>query len=90
MDTGGGTTPTIMANAWKITHQYNVTMSGYQSKDPPMECAVVNAVTKVKIPGIMDPVIFEVHDATLIKDEDEFESLLVPFEMMKHGLKRLI
>jgi hypothetical protein len=89
MDTGGGTTPTITANAWKITHQYNVTMSmsGYQSQDPPMECAVAKAVTKVKIPGRMDPVIFEVHYATLIKDEDKFESLLVPFEMMKQGMK---
>jgi hypothetical protein len=48
MDTGGGTTPTITANAWKITHQYNVTMSmsGYQSKDPPMECAVVHYAKK--------------------------------------------
>jgi hypothetical protein len=35
----------------------------------------------------MDLVIFEVHSATLIKDEDEFESLLVHFEMMKHGVK---
>jgi hypothetical protein len=89
MDTSGGTTPTITANAWKITHRYNVTMSisGNQSKDPPMECAVVNAVTKVKIPGRTDPVIFEFHYATLIKEEEEFESLLVPFEMMKHGMK---
>jgi hypothetical protein len=89
MDTGGGVNPTITANAWKVTHKYNVTMSmsGYQSKDPPLECAVVNAVTKVQIPGRMDPVIFEVHYATLVTDENEYESLLVPFEMMKHGVK---
>jgi hypothetical protein len=63
MDTGGGVNPTIMANAWRVTHKCNVTMSmlGYQSKDPLMECAMVNAVTKVQIPGQMDPVIFEVH-----------------------------
>jgi hypothetical protein len=89
MDTGGGVNPTITANAWKVTHKYNVTMSmsGYQSKDPPLECSVVNAVTKVQIPGRMDPVIFEVHYATLVMDENEYESLLVPFEMMKHGVK---
>jgi hypothetical protein len=62
-------------------------MSGDQSKDPPMECAVVNAVTKVKIPGRMDPVMFEVHYATLIRDENKFKSFLVPFEIMKHGVK---
>jgi len=64
-----------------------MSMSGYQSKEPPIECAVVNAVTKVTIPGRMDPVIFEVNYATLIQDENEFESLVVPFEMMKHGVK---
>jgi hypothetical protein len=89
MDTGGGVTPTITANAWKVTYKCNVTMSmsGYQSKEPPVECAVVNAVTKVQIPGRMDQVIFEVNYATLIKDEHEYESLLVPFEMMRHGVK---
>jgi len=89
IDTGGGVHPTITSNAWKITHRYNVTMSmsGYQSKDPPQECPVVNAVTKVEIPGRLDPVLFEVNYATLINDADEFESLVVPFEMMKHGIK---
>jgi hypothetical protein len=53
IDTGGGATPTITANAWKVTHRYNVTMSmlGYQSKSPPQERRVVNAITKVNIPG---------------------------------------
>jgi hypothetical protein len=38
IDMGGGTSPTIMSNAWKVTHRYNSTMSisGYQSKDPPI------------------------------------------------------
>ena len=62
-------------------------MSGYQSKEAPIECAVVNAVAKVNIPGRMNPVIFEVNYATLIKDENELESLVVPFEMMKHGIQ---
>jgi hypothetical protein len=88
VDTGGGTSPTIMSNAWKVTHCYNTSMSifGYQSKDPPINCAVVNAVTKAFIPGRMDPVIFEVNYAsTQIQDTEEFESLVVPFNMMKHG-----
>jgi hypothetical protein len=59
-------TPTITANAWKVTHTYNVTMSmlGYQSKEPPQECKVVNAIAKVTIPGREEPVIFEVNYAT--------------------------
>jgi hypothetical protein len=89
IDTGGGVTPTITANAWKVTHTYNVTMSmmGYQSKELPQECKVVNAITKVTIPGREEPVIFEVNYATLVMDPAEYESLVVPFDMMKHGIK---
>jgi hypothetical protein len=73
IDTGGGVTPTNTANAWKVTHTYNVTMSmlGYQSKEPPQECKVVNAITKVTIPGREEPVIFEVNYATLVMDDAE-------------------
>jgi hypothetical protein len=67
---------------WYYTKNYI-----HQHKDPPMNCTVVNAVTKVKIAGRMDPAVFEVNSALSIKDEDEFESLLVPFEILKHGLK---
>jgi hypothetical protein len=89
IDTGGGTSPTITSNAWKVTYRYISTMSitGYQSKEPPINCAVVNAVTKAFLPGRVDPVIFEVNYATLIPDANEFESLVVPFDMMKHGTK---
>ena len=64
-----------------------MSMLGYQSKEPPQECKVVNAVTKVTIPGREEPVIFEVNYATLVMDEAEYESLVVPFDMMKHGIK---
>ena len=89
IDTGGGIQPTITKNAWKITNTYNIkiSLSGYQSQEQPKECQVVNAVTKVLIPGREDPVIFEVNYATLVDDENEYESLVVPFEMMKHGIK---
>ena len=89
VDTGGGIQPTVTSKAWKITHKYNtkVSMSGYQSKDPPQECHIVNAVTKANIPGRSEPVLFEVNYATLVQDDHELESLVVPFEMMKHGIK---
>jgi hypothetical protein len=43
--------------------------------------------TKVNIPGREDPVIFEVKYATLVDDNDEYESSIVPFDMMTHGIK---
>jgi hypothetical protein len=86
IDTGEGVTSTITANAWKVTHRSNVAMSmlGYQSKAPPQECRVVNAITKVNITGREDPVIFKVNYATLVDDNDEYECLVVPSDMMKH------
>jgi hypothetical protein len=64
-----------------------LSMLGYQSKEPPQECKVVNAITKEIIPGQEEPVIFEVNYATLVMDDAETESLVVPFDMMKHGIK---
>ena len=89
IDTGSGYHPTITERAWRITHRYNVkiSMSGYQSQEAPQQCDVVNAVTKVTIPGRQDPLIFEVNYATLVKDNLELESLVVQFEMMKHGIQ---
>jgi hypothetical protein len=60
---------------------------GYQSKELPQECKVVNAITKVTIPGREEPVIFEVNYATLVMEDAKYESLVVPFDMMKHGIK---
>ena len=37
--------------------------------------------------GREEPVMIRMNYATLIKDEDEEESLCVPFEMMRHGIK---
>jgi hypothetical protein len=89
IDTGGGIQPTITTNAWRVTHKYNATisLSGYQSQEPPIQCPVVNAVTKATIPGRDEPVIFEVNYATLVEDERELESLVVPFGMMQHGIQ---
>ena len=89
VDTGGGTQPTITKRAWKVMFRHNtmISMQGYQSKASPQICAVVNATTKVTIPGREDPVIFEVNYATLIEDDNELESLVVPFTMMRHGIQ---
>ena len=72
-----------------MTHIYEgeyTLLSGYQNKDGGMKCPIVNAITKAYIAGKPDPVILVVNYATLVDDDDEKESLLVPFEMMAHGL----
>jgi hypothetical protein len=61
-------------------------MLGYQSKAPPQECWVVNGITKVNVPGQEYPLIFKVNYATLVDNNEEYESL-VPFDRMKHGIK---
>jgi hypothetical protein len=89
IDTGGGRNATVTSKAWKILHRtsHKTAMSGYQDKAPPKVCPIVNAATKVRIPGRESPVIFILNYATLIDDSTEMESLCVPFEMMRHGVK---
>jgi hypothetical protein len=88
VDTGGGRNATVTSRAWKVLHRtsHRTAISGYQDKAPPKVCPIVNAATKVKIPGRETPVIFILNYATLIDDEQETESLCVPFEMMRHGV----
>ena len=86
IDSGGGRQSTITNRAWKVTarHDFRVNIKGYQSTDS-TPCSVVNAVTKATLPGRDIPVLFVVNFATLIKDGNEDESLLIPFDVMKHG-----
>ena len=88
MDSGGGRIPTITKRAWYITstHSHQSSISGYQSTSPPRLCPIVNAITKVQIPGRDLPVLFIMNYATLVDDPNESESLCVPFAMMAHGI----
>ena len=76
-------------SAWKVLERTNhrTAMQGYQDKGPPKICPIVNAVTKVTIPGRDLPVLFTINYATLVDDPDELESLCVPFDLMRHGIK---
>eukprot|EP00957_Ditylum_brightwellii_P159630 12151368-Ditylum_brightwellii.AAC.1 len=49
-------------------------------------CDVVNATTKAWIPGRKKPILMVVNYATLNDDDDRNESLIIPFEMMRHGI----
>ena len=86
-DTGGGINSTITARAWHVFEytSHFQQMSGYGDKSKPKLCNIVNAATKAWIPGRDVPVIFVVNYATLNEDPDEKESLIVPFEVMRHG-----
>ena len=88
-DTGGGKNPTIAQRAWTVfeTTSHQQEIRGYQDTSGGKICPIVNAVTKAFIPGRDLPVIFIVHYAALIDDPDEYESLIVPFDMMRHGVK---
>eukprot|EP00957_Ditylum_brightwellii_P150076 11429345-Ditylum_brightwellii.AAC.1 len=62
-------------------------IKGYGSKGDGQLCSIVNAATKVWVPGREEVVIFVLNYATLIEYEEEAESLLVPFELMQHDIK---
>ena len=88
-DTGGGRNATVTKSAWKILQRTNhrTAMHGYQDKGPPKICPIVNAVTKAFIPKSDVPILLTINYATLIDDPDEHESLCVPFDLMRHGIK---
>ena len=88
IDTGGGKNATITKRAWKVLHRTNhrTAMHGYQDKGPAKIYPIVNAVTKVHIPGRDLPVLFTLNYATLIDDPGERESLCVPFDLMRHHI----
>ena len=88
IDSGGGQTCTVTKNAWRVTHTTNhrTELSGYQDKNTQV-CPIVNAVTKAHIKGRDEPVLLAINYATLIDDDEEKESLVVPFCMMAHGIQ---
>ena len=88
IDTGGGKLGTITKRAWHIlaVHGAQSSISGYPNQGPPKTCPIVNAITKVTFPDWDDPVLFIMNYVTLIDDDNEFESLCVPFSLMQHGI----
>ena len=84
IDTGGGKCSTIIQRAWKVVSNTNhkTELLGYQDKCPPQCYPIVNAITKVLLPG-RDPILLQINYTTLIDDPNELESLFVPFESMK-------
>jgi len=88
VDTGGGEYSTITDRAWHVLSNTNHSslMSGHQSGHEQV-LSVVNAVTKAYIEGRDEPVLFVMHYATPVVDKNEKESLHVPFQSMRHGIK---
>eukprot|EP00957_Ditylum_brightwellii_P202325 15329661-Ditylum_brightwellii.AAC.1 len=62
------------------------TIRGYGNEEEGKTCRIVNAAKKAYIPGREMLIIVLLYYATLNEDENENESLVVPFEMMKHGI----
>jgi len=88
IDAGGGDCSAITDKAWHVLSNTNhsTIMSGYQSNHDQV-LSVVNAVTKATIEGREEPVLFVIHCAALVADGQETESLHVPFQSMRHGVK---
>ena len=59
LDLEGGRIPNITQHAWYVTstHSHQSSISGHQSTSPPQLCPIVNAITKVQIPGCYTPVL---------------------------------
>ena len=60
-------------------------LKGYLDKDG-IQCSVVNAMTVAKVPKRNIEVILVANNVTFIDNETELESLLQPFEAMRHGI----
>jgi len=89
IDTGGGRRPTITTRAWKVVGGepgLTATFTPYQLQQR-HEYPVVSAVTKATVSNISNPIIFKVHYATLISDDNELESLCTTMDLGAHGVQ---
>jgi hypothetical protein len=59
-------------------------MNGYQDKGPGTTLPIVNCAVKVNPQGYEQPIILILNYVSLLEDESEFESLLQPYQCMKH------
>ena len=89
IDSGGGFTCMGTTRAFRVLERTNrtVTISGYGDERAKEPSSVVNAVTKVVIPGSDEPLIFLINNMTLNDDPNQNESLAVPFEMMRANIQ---
>ena len=88
MDTGGGLQSTVTSASWSILETMNQMMSlrGYLGTDGTI-CKVINTITVAMPPGKMEELLLVVNNATFVDNDNELESLLQPFQSMKHGVK---
>ncbi len=63
-----------------------MTISGYGDERTKTPSAVVNAATKVVIPGFHTPFIFLINNMPLNTDPNQNKSLAIPFEMMRANI----
>ena len=60
-------------------------LSRYQDKSKPYIYSIVNTVTKVELESGREIIIL-MNNATMLTDQEERESLCIPFDMMRHGV----
>ncbi|MGH7954493.1 MAG: hypothetical protein ACREOZ_00880 [Gloeomargaritales cyanobacterium] len=88
VDTGGGLYSTVTNKAWKILEFTNKMseVSCYIPGIKTMQCPTVNAATVARIPNRDEDVILLLNYATYIDDSNQNESLLQPFQAVRHGV----
>jgi len=88
VDTSVGNYSTITTRDWHIfsTTNHSTLLTGYQSERS-REYPVANGITKATIPGRDDPILLIINYATVVDDDSEMESLHIPFQSMRHGVK---
>lgn len=89
MDSGGGHTCTGTSRAFRVLERSNrtVTFRAYGQAGTGSSLPIVTGATKALIPGMETPVLFVIHNMTLLDDEQEHESLAVPFELMRNSIQ---
>jgi hypothetical protein len=61
-------------------------LQGYQSPEGERMCKVVSACTKTFLRDRDKPALLVVHNATLVEDPNEFESLMTYMDLAGHGI----
>ena len=90
VDSGGGLNCSVTKRAWRILEytSHKVSMVPYGADESEAKTVpIVNAITKVVLPDREEPVLVIVNYANLVDNENELESLSVPFPMQAHGCK---
>ncbi len=79
----------MTSRAWHVFYETGsfTRLQGYQSTEGGTLCKVVSACTKAFLRDRDEPALLVVHNATLVEDPNEFESLMTYMDLASHGIQ---